>query len=154
MTCKIDGCGRRPKARGLCENHYYRWRVHGDPLAGRRATAADTDELAAWILSNVVRRPNGCWDWPGARGSGRSGGYGQVKHGGKVHRVHALVCRFFRGPAPDGKPWALHTCDRRICCNPAHLYWGTAKDNARDRDTRGRNGWRTGGQQAARRYAR
>lgn len=43
----------------------------------------------------------------------------------------------------DG-PFVLHTCDNPPCCNPAHLYRGTALDNARDRDTRGRwkNHWR------------
>ena len=33
---------------------------------------------------------------------------------------------------------ALHHCDNPKCCNPHHLYWGTASDNMQDRARRGR----------------
>jgi hypothetical protein len=33
----------------------------------------------------------------------------------------------------------LHTCDFRACCNPAHLYDGTLKQNTQDMMRRGRN---------------
>ena len=39
-------------------------------------------------------------------------------------------------PIPDGLR-ALHRCDNKPCCNPRHLYVGTDRDNARDRDARG-----------------
>lgn len=32
---------------------------------------------------------------------------------------------------------ACHRCDTPACVKPAHLYWGTAKDNARDVMERG-----------------
>ncbi len=32
MTCSVDGCDRRYRARGFCDLHYQRWRRHGDPL--------------------------------------------------------------------------------------------------------------------------
>lgn len=37
--------------------------------------------------------------------------------------------------------FACHHCDNGHlrCCNPAHLYWGSAIDNARDKAIRGRN---------------
>lgn len=31
-TCSIRGCKGKVRARGWCEKHYRRWRVHGDPL--------------------------------------------------------------------------------------------------------------------------
>ncbi len=34
--------------------------------------------------------------------------------------------------------FVLHKCDNRKCVNVAHLFQGTAKDNAVDRDTKGR----------------
>lgn len=40
----------------------------------------------------------------------------------------------------DGKKWqTCHTCRHRHCVNPAHLYWGTAKDNSDDRVKDGTN---------------
>lgn len=37
-----------------------------------------------------------------------------------------------------GKLWVLHICDRPPCCNPAHLYLGTSKNNIDDCKNRGR----------------
>jgi hypothetical protein len=48
---------------------------------------------------------------------------------------HELV----NGPAPADK-FVCHHCDVPACVNPAHLYLGTAKDNARDASARGRHG--------------
>jgi HNH endonuclease len=30
--CSIEGCGQEHQARGWCQKHYTRWKVHGDPL--------------------------------------------------------------------------------------------------------------------------
>lgn len=35
-------------------------------------------------------------------------------------------------------PCALHECDNRPCCNPAHLFEGTRLENDMDRDAKGR----------------
>jgi hypothetical protein len=33
--CTIDSCDRNPLSRGWCQRHYSKWRLYGDPLAGR-----------------------------------------------------------------------------------------------------------------------
>lgn len=31
MTCTVEGCDRKPRARGLCSTHWKRWRRDGTP---------------------------------------------------------------------------------------------------------------------------
>jgi hypothetical protein len=57
--------------------------------------------------------------------------------GTKAHR-YALELALGR-PLDPGK-YACHHCDNKVCCNPAHLYEGTAQDNSDDAVTRGRTG--------------
>jgi hypothetical protein len=88
------------------------------------------------LMGHVTGEADGCWLWHGAT---RRGGYGTCKAGGKLGVVSRLVYEAMVGPIPDGLH-ILHTCDTPACCNPEHLYPGTEKDNAHDRDARGRNG--------------
>jgi hypothetical protein len=76
---------------------------------------------------------NACWEWQGSR---HPDGYGQLD--GK--RVHRLVYEFLVEPIPEGM-MVCHKCDNPPCCNPAHLFLGTAKDNADDMVAKGRQGW-------------
>jgi hypothetical protein len=79
---------------------------------------------------------SGCWLW---LGSVSSGGYGQLKIGGKLHRAHRLAWIVFRGPIPAGM-MVCHRCDVPLCVNPDHLFVGTARDNFRDCLAKGRAG--------------
>ena len=48
-----------------------------------------------------------------------------------------MAYEVFNGSIPAGA-FVLHRCDNPPCVNPTHLYLGDAKQNARDRDDRGR----------------
>jgi hypothetical protein len=91
--------------------------------------------------------PDECWEWQGAKATG---GYGQVGwHGANVftHRVAYFLhyggielntgC-LIKGVAKVYKEFVLHKCDNPACCNPSHLFLGSAFDNARDAVTKGR----------------
>lgn len=76
-----------------------------------------------------------CWDFSG--GSRHKFGYGLMRIDGKMVGAHRAAYEAAVGPIPPGKH-ILHSCDRPICCNPAHLRVGTSADNVDDRDYRGR----------------
>lgn len=117
-------------------------------LRTRKRTTFNLDDAAnAGELLTVLVPRGGCLDWPGLT-AGRTGGsmYGRVAVKGRGYMyVHRLICEWAHGPAPDGKPWVLHSCDRAICCNPAHLRWGSPTENIEDAVRTGRRqGWRAG----------
>jgi hypothetical protein len=77
-----------------------------------------------------------CWVWAGAVGRG---GYGNTFQGGRYVNAHRVAYGLSKGPIPRGLS-VLHSCDRKLCCNPAHLSVGTHADNMRDKTSRGRQG--------------
>jgi len=114
--------------------------VASDPsiTSRRRRYKADPDYWANFDIT-----PCGCWLW---RGSVMLNGYCRFQHNNQnlyVHRYSLII----NGVTLAGGLHALHTCDAfyepgdityRRCGNPAHLYAGTAVDNARDRSLHGR----------------
>lgn len=78
-----------------------------------------------------------CWEWPRSRNV--VSGYGQLsaRIGGKVvvFTAHRAIFEALNGPQAL---CVLHHCDNPPCFNPAHLFAGTLKDNAEDRDRKGR----------------
>lgn len=79
--------------------------------------------------------PSGCWEWQGDRGTH---GYGRICVDGKREGAHRVSFRLHHGAIPPGMH-VCHSCDNPPCVNPGHLFLGTAKDNAQDRQNKGRH---------------
>ena len=87
-----------------------------------------------------IRGLDECWPW--LVGTDHKG-YGRFKEGGKTKRAHQVAMHLSGKPVPIGMI-GCHSCDNPPCCNPGHLFAGTHKTNAEDRDTKGRQASRVG----------
>lgn len=84
-----------------------------------------------------VAKGDGCWQWrlkPSQKGYGRF-----AVHGRKTVYAHRFLWQLLYGAIPNGL-CICHHCDNPICVRPDHLFIGTHKDNAQDRDKKGRGG--------------
>ena len=64
-------------------------------------------------------------------------GYGIAHDNGKHKLIHRAMWEKTFGSIPDGL-MVLHRCDVPSCVNPNHLFLGTALENNRDREKKGR----------------
>ena len=100
----------------------------------RRTRFTVTESLRRRFAAKVsTDTPDKCWEWHGAARNG----YGAIKHNRVVLSAHIVAFVVAGNEVPDGKI-VCHTCDNRLCCNPAHLYCGTPTDNVRDMQARRR----------------
>lgn len=119
--CSIAECGAPSRSRGWCRRHYLRWYKTGstsDTPLSRTLTTLDR------FLAKVTKRPDGCWEWTGARRDG----YGRFRHAGKMRAAHRWAYEHFVGPIPDGLDLD-HSCRRHWCVNPEHLDPATRQEN-------------------------
>lgn len=89
------------------------------------------------FMTYVYPEPNtGCWLWSG---SVNGSGYGFLHKSTNNPFVTAHRYSFFIHKGDfDRSLCVLHHCDTPCCVNPDHLYLGDPKQNAIDRDSRGR----------------
>lgn len=78
---------------------------------------------------------NGCWLWTGSR---NQLGYPRARVNGGHELLHRLFFKLFTGANIPKGIYVCHKCDTPSCVNPKHLFLGSALDNARDRDSKGR----------------
>ena len=77
----------------------------------------------------------GCLLWAG---SVNHSGYGLISVAGKLRLAHRFAYEVASGSIPAGL-MVCHKCDTPGCINPEHMFLGTARDNNRDRDAKGRS---------------
>lgn len=86
-----------------------------------------TDTFDSYVK---VGGPDDCWEWQGYR---TPLGYGRYRRK-LAHRIS-----FARALGIElGTLHVCHRCDNPPCVNPAHLFLGTARDNALDRKSKDR----------------
>lgn len=94
-----------------------------------------------WAKVDRSGGPDACWPWKNKPNNQGYGIFTFMQNGKTFHMCasrYALMTRL--GPLPD-RIFACHNCpggDNSLCCNPDHLFPGTAKDNTRDMMAKGR----------------
>lgn len=137
--CSVPGCSGYWWASGMCSRHYERFRRTGSVEDGPKARKP----LAERFWKQVDRRaPDECWPWTA---KSRITGYGVIGRGGRDEGKvlsHRCAWELTNGPIPEGEGHhgtvVMHTCDNRLCCNPAHLRLGSQAENVRDMDAKER----------------
>lgn len=85
-----------------------------------------------WNNVNVLEDKDECWEWTRAK---TEEGYGTVFIG--KCQIYAHVIAYFIGNGyrfvKVNKAHICHKCNNPSCCNPRHLYHGSAKSNMEDK---------------------
>jgi len=98
----------------------------------RRPPGLTNAEVFAWFIPDQTTKE--CWDWPSGTDQN---GYGQLSLRGRTYKAHALSYEVHHGPT--NSLHVLHSYDRPICVQPAHLHLGTNSDNVAEMVERGRH---------------
>lgn len=96
---------------------------------------AITERQSARFWSKVnILTPDLCWEWTGRR---TVANYGSIYVSGRTLAAHRLS--FFLTTGIWSQIYICHKCDNPPCCNPNHLFEGTAEVNGQDAVSKGRN---------------
>ena len=84
-----------------------------------------------WIFRRVTVDDQGCWIWTRSKIEGYGAFQVQVGCKKTTRYAHRHSWELRNGPIPKGM-YACHRCDIRSCCNPDHIFVGTARENMQD----------------------
>ncbi len=101
-----------------------------------------SDDVKGRFWAKVAIKENDdCWLWSG---STDKKGYGSFSPGRKIYHIagtkiaHRFAFLFGNGHL-EKDLLVCHSCDTPGCCNPSHLWLGTAKENSTDMVEKGRS---------------
>lgn len=91
--------------------------------------------IIARLMNRVKVNPETeCWEWQ----KPNSQGYANITVKGRVVRAHRVAAALYSGFDLASPLYICHSCDNRRCCNPKHLFPGTASQNMQDMASKGR----------------
>lgn len=132
-----EACGKCFLVRARSKTRFCSPACGTSPAMIAMRPSLEEQEKAFWGL--VEKMDTGCWEW---RGAISPLGYGLPRNTPSVplSRAHRVAWFFANGRLPDKGLEVCHSCDNPPCCNPAHLWLGTHRENMED--ARDKNRWK------------
>lgn len=117
--CSVTGCTLPAITRGLCANHYYRWKKYRNPYH-QKPTPEER------FFRAMIVEKGGCWVWIGKTDKN---GYGRFFADGHQIMAHRWAYKQWIGPVSDDKHLDHFYCENPPCVNPSHVRSVTPREN-------------------------